>query len=475
MLTGEPDQVMKAEGDEVVGGTVNQTGSLLMRAGKVGKDTVLARIVAMVAQAQRSRAPIQKLADRVAGYFVPVVVLTSIVTFVVWALFSPLEPALGYALVNAVAVLIIACPCALGLATPMSVMVGVGRGAREGILIKNADVLELLAKVDTVVVDKTGTLTEGRPRVTECIPAQAEEEGEKRRRGEREKEAHALLLPFSPSLLLRLAASLEQFSEHPLAQAIVRAAKERSLPLDPVTDFRSVTGGGVQGQVAGQPVVVGNRQLLAASEKKVASGERRVASEEEDGTRHSPLDARADELQRQGRTVIFVAVNGEVAGLLAVADPIKASTPEAMRALHRLGLRVIMLTGDNPVTAQTVAAQLGIDQLEAGVSPGDKLQRIQAWRSRGRIVAMAGDGINDAPALAAADVGIAMGTGTERRHRSGRGNAGQGRFARHRQGDLSRPAGGRQYPTKPAVCVPLQHPGCADRRRRVISVRWFAA
>jgi Cu+-exporting ATPase len=375
MITGEPLPVEKQAGDAVIGGTVNQTGSFLMVAEKVGQETVLARIVNMVAEAQRSRAPIQKLADQVSGYFVPAVVLVAIVTFLVWAIAQPEQPALAYALVNAVAVLIIACPCALGLATPMSIMVGVGRGAREGVLIKDAAVLETLEKIDTVVVDKTGTLTEGRPKLIECVPAE----------GWREEE------------LLRLAAAVEHASEHPLARAIVEGVKARGIELAAASEFQSITGGGVAAVVENRRVLIGNRALLV---ERGAAG-------------LGALDQRAGELQRQGQTVMFVAVAGNFAGLLAVADPIKESTPEAMLSLHELGLKVFMLTGDNEHTARAVAEKLGIDRFEAGVKPEDKHRRIKALRGEGRKVAMAGDGINDAPALAAADVGIAMGTGTD--------------------------------------------------------------
>lgn len=375
MITGEPMPVEKQRDDPVIGGTVNQTGSFLMLAEKVGGDTVLSRIVNMVADAQRSQAPIQKVADTVAGYFVPAVLLTAVVTFVVWAVVQPKQPALAYAFVNAVAVLIIACPCALGLATPMSIMVGIGRGAMEGVLIKNAEVLETLEKVDTVVVDKTGTLTEGRPKLTECIPTGAITEEE----------------------LLRYTASVEQNSEHPLAHAIVAGAQDRKLSVPIVEQFNSVTGGGVHGTVEGKAIVIGKRLLL----------------EEQDVQHLATLDERADELQRQGRTVIYVAVDGRFAGLIAVADPIKESTAEAVKSLHDLGLRIIMLTGDNEKTAKTVAEQLGIDEFHAGVLPEDKHERIKALKAEGHKVAMAGDGINDAPALAEADVGIAMGTGTD--------------------------------------------------------------
>jgi Cu+-exporting ATPase len=375
MITGEPMPVEKSKGDPVIGGTVNQTGSFLMVAEKVGQDTVLSQIVNLVADAQRSRAPIQKVADVVAGYFVPAVVVIAVITFLVWAIAAPEQPALAWALVNAVAVLIIACPCALGLATPMSIMVGIGRGAKEGVLIKDAEVLEALEKVDTLVVDKTGTLTEGRPKLTECRP----------------------VAPWSVDELLRLAAAVEQNSEHPLAHAIVAGANDRGLTLPSAEGFDSVTGGGVHGTVEGQTVLVGKRSLLA---------DRGVQDQ-------AALDDRADELQRQGQTVMFVAVGGRLAGLVAVSDPIKNSTPEAVRALHELGMRIIMLTGDNEATATVVAGKLGIDEFHGGVRPEDKHQRVKALRAEGHKVAMAGDGINDAPALAEADVGIAMGTGTD--------------------------------------------------------------
>lgn len=375
MISGEPMPVEKQKDDPVIGGTVNQTGSFLMLAEKVGQDTVLSQIVNMVANAQRSRAPIQKVADTVAGYFVPAVLVIAVITFLVWAIAQPEQPALAWAFVNAVAVLIIACPCALGLATPMSIMVGIGRGAKEGVLIKNAEVLETLEKVDTVVVDKTGTLTEGRPKLTECIAAS----------------------PFAEEDLLRYAASVEQNSEHPLAHAIVVGAKDRSLSVPTVEDFKSVTGGGVHGTVEGKKVLIGKRSLLASENVQNLAG----------------LDARADDLQQQGRTVMFVAVDQQLAGLVAVSDPIKSSTLEAVKALHDLGMRIIMLTGDNEKTAKVVADKLGIDEFHAGVRPEDKHERIKALRAEGRKVAMAGDGINDAPALAEADVGIAMGTGTD--------------------------------------------------------------
>jgi len=375
MITGEPMPVEKRVGDAVIGGTLNQTGSFLMVADKVGKDTVLSRIIGMVADAQRSRAPIQKVADAVAGYFVPAVLAIAVITFLVWAIAAPEQPPLAWAFVNAVAVLIIACPCALGLATPMSIMVGIGRGAREGVLVKNAEVLERLEKVDTVVVDKTGTLTVGRPTLTECLPAGSISEAD----------------------LLRLAAGVEQNSEHPLARAIVAGATARSMAVPAVANFDSVTGGGVRGNVEGRAVLVGKRAWLA--EEGVAD--------------LAALDDRATALQQQGRTVMHVAVDGQFTGLIAVSDPIKDSTPEAVRSLHDLGLRIIMLTGDSEQTARTVAAGLGIDEFRAGVKPEGKHELVRALQAEGRTVAMAGDGINDAPALAAADVGIAMGTGSD--------------------------------------------------------------
>jgi Cu+-exporting ATPase len=375
MITGEPMPVEKRVGDAVIGGTLNLTGSFLMVADKVGKDTVLARIIGMVADAQRSRAPIQKVADAVAGYFVPAVLVIAVVTFLVWAIAAPAQPSLAWAFVNAVAVLIIACPCALGLATPMSIMVGIGRGAREGVLVKNAEVLERLEKVDTVVVDKTGTLTAGRPSLTECVPLGA----------------------IGESDLLRYAASVEQPSEHPLARAIAAGAAARSLPVPAVANFDSVTGGGARGSVEGHAVLIGRRSWLA--EEGVAD--------------LAALDDRADALERQGRTVMRVAVDGRLAGLIAVSDPIKASTPEAVRSLHELGLRIIMLTGDSEETARTVASGLGIDEFRAGMKPEGKQAVVLELQAAGRTVAMAGDGINDAPALAAADVGIAMGTGSD--------------------------------------------------------------
>jgi len=375
MITGESVPAQKKPGDQVIGGTVNETGSFLMEAEQVGEETVLSQIVEMVAKAQRSRAPIQRVADVVAAYFVPAVVLIAVITFIAWAVLQPKEPALTWALVNAVAVLIIACPCALGLATPMSIMVGVGRGAQEGVLIKDAEVLETLERVDTVVVDKTGTLTEGHPELTELIPAESKSEED----------------------LLSFAAAVERQSEHPLARAVVEAAEQREIDVPAANDFDSVTGGGVHGTVAEKEVLIGKRGLL---EKRSVSN-------------LAALDDKAEDLQQQGRTVIYVAVDGQLAGLLAVSDPIKESTPEAVRTLHELGLKVIMLTGDNERTAKAVADELNIDQFEAGVNPEEKHERVKSLKSEGRRVAMAGDGINDAPALAEADVGIAMGSGTD--------------------------------------------------------------
>jgi Cu+-exporting ATPase len=374
MITGEPTPVEKQTGDSVIGGTVNQTGSFQMRADRVGHDTVLSQIVEMVAEAQRTRAPIQRVADTVASYFVPAVVAMAVLAFALWAWLGP-EPRLAYALINSVAVLIVACPCALGLATPMSIMVGVGRGAKDGVLIKNAEVLEILHKVDTLVVDKTGTLTEGRPRLVELL-------------------AHN---EFSDEDLLKFAASVEQGSEHPLAQSLIDAANERELKLVEPGEFDSTTGGGVAGVFEGKRVAVGTRDYLEDQ------GVSDVAESED----------RAAELREKGLTVLFVAVDGKPAGLLAVADPIKESTSDAIKTLHEMGLRIQILTGDNPRTAQAVADQLKIDHVEAGVKPDQKHDRIQTLRREGRIVAMAGDGINDAPALAEADVGIAMGSGTD--------------------------------------------------------------
>jgi Cu+-exporting ATPase len=372
MVTGEPIPVEKVATSKVTGGTVNGTGTFVMEAQRVGSDTLLAQIVRLVGDAQRSRAPIQRLVDTISGWFVPVVVLVAVATFGVWAVWGP-EPRLAHALVNAVAVLIIACPCALGLATPMSIMVGTGRGAELGVLLRNAEALEVMEQVDTVVVDKTGTLTEGRPALTTVVAES----------------------PFDEPTLLRLVASLEKVSEHPLAEAIVRGAEERGVQTGPVTDFRSVTGKGVVGTVDGRIVAIGNTAMMSEMGATAASTER------------------ADALRRDGETVMFVAVDGGYAGLVGVADRIKTTTVEAIRALREEGLRIVMLTGDSRVTAKAVARSVGIDMIEAEVLPEQKAAVIKRLQAEGRRVAMAGDGINDAPALAQADVGIAMGTGTD--------------------------------------------------------------
>ncbi|MDQ3010685.1 MAG: heavy metal translocating P-type ATPase [Acidobacteriota bacterium] len=387
MVTGEPMPVEKSAESKVTGGTVNGTGGFVMRAERVGSDTLLAQIVRMVGEAQRSRAPIQRLADVVASYFVPAVVLVAIITFVVWSFVGP-EPRFTYALVNAIAVLIIACPCALGLATPMSVMVGTGRGATAGVLIKNAEALETMEKVNTLVVDKTGTLTEGKPKLMTVLTAESDGGTGGQSDGGKENE------------LLSLAAALERGSEHPLAAAIVAAAQERKLSLAKVDGFESVTGKGVIGQVNGKRIALGNRALMEAQA---------IAPD----SFASSLEARANELRGEGQTVMFVAIDGQAAGLLGVADPIKQTSREAIRQLHAEGLRVVMLTGDNRTTAEAVARSLGIDEVMAEVLPEQKSEAIKRLQNEGRIVAMAGDGINDAPALAAAQVGIAMGTGTD--------------------------------------------------------------
>ena len=373
MVTGESMPVTKDVGDRVVAGALNKTGSFIMRADKVGADTLLAQIVQMVAQAQRSRAPIQRLADTVSGWFVPTVIAIALLAAVVWGLVGP-EPRLSYALVAAVSVLIIACPCALGLATPISIMVGVGRGAHAGVLIKNAEALERFEKVDTLVLDKTGTLTEGRPSVTAILPA----------------------LGFVEADILRLSASLERGSEHPLADAIVRAAKDRDIPLTEAADFDSPVGRGVRGTIEGRQVALGNTRFLGELSIDV-----------------SALEPKAEALRHDGATAIFVAIDGKAAGVIGIADPIKATTPAAILALKAAGLRLVMMTGDNRTTAEAVARRLGIDEVQAEVLPQDKASVVQQLRSQGRIVAMAGDGVNDAPALAAADVGVAMGAGSD--------------------------------------------------------------
>jgi P-type Cu+ transporter len=373
LVTGESMPVTKEVGARVIAGTLNQSGGFVMRADKVGRDTLLSQIVKMVADAQRSRAPIQRLADQVAGWFVPTVIVVAIAAFAGWAWFGP-EPRMAFGLVAAVSVLIIACPCALGLATPMSIMVGVGRGAQVGVLIKNAEALERMERVDTLVVDKTGTLTEGRPKLFAIVPARG----------------------FDESEILRLAASVEQASEHPLADAIVRSAKERALALSPVEGFDSPTGKGAIGRVDGKTIALGNANYLASI-----------------GVTTAALDAEAERLRGDGATVINLAIDSQLAGLFAIADPVKASTPEALKALAAEGIKVIMLTGDNKTTAQAVARRLGIADVEAEVLPDQKSAVVAKLQKAGRVVAMAGDGVNDAPALAAAEVGIAMGTGTD--------------------------------------------------------------
>jgi Cu+-exporting ATPase len=373
MVTGEPMAVRKESGDAVIGGTINGQGSFVMRAEKVGRDTMLSQIVQMVAKAQRSRAPIQGLADKVASYFVPAVIAVAVIAFIAWSLWGPVPP-MAFGLIAAVSVLIIACPCALGLATPMSIMVGVGRGAKAGVLIRDAEALERLEKVDTVVIDKTGTLTEGKPQVTELRPAEGFDETE----------------------LLRLAAGLERGSEHPLGNAIVEKARERELDLPEAEDFDSPSGKGVTGKIDGRRVVLGNRVLME--------------SEKVDLSAH---DDDAEALRRDGATVIFAAVDGSIAGLIAIADPIKENTAEAIKALQDDGIRVVMLTGDNRTSAEAVARKLHIDEVEAEVLPEDKGKVVERLQQEGRIVVMAGDGVNDAPALATADVGIAMGSGTD--------------------------------------------------------------
>lgn len=374
MITGEPMAVQKKTGDKVVGATVNQTGTFLMRAEKIGSETVLAQIVHMVSEAQRSRAPIQKIADRISGYFVPSVMGISLATFIVWFLSGP-EPRLAYALVNAIAVLIVACPCALGLATPMSVMVGIGRGAHAGILIKNAEAIEKAEKITHVLTDKTGTLTEGRPRVITAIAAPGIDQRQ----------------------FLSLVVSLEQNSEHPLARSIVDFANEQDIRPQGVENFESVTGGGIKGSVGGASVLVGKQKFIEASRINIPLA---VAQQ-------------ALDLENRAQTVVWAAIDGRLAGILGIADPVKATTPGAIGQLHRMGLKVIMLTGDNRRTAEVIAGQLGLDGFQAELEPKAKQEIVKAWKAKGAVVMMAGDGINDAPALAQADVGVAMGTGTD--------------------------------------------------------------
>jgi Cu+-exporting ATPase len=373
MVTGEPIPVAKGPGSPVIGGTINGTGGFVMRAERVGSETMLAQIVRMVAEAQRTRAPIQRLADQVSGYFVPIVVGVAVITFLAWGMFGP-EPRLALALLNAVSVLIIACPCALGLATPMSIMVGTGRGAMAGVLVKNAEALEILERVDTLVIDKTGTLTEGKPRLVSVMAEPGQDESE----------------------LLRLAASLERASEHPLAAAIVAGAEARGLKLSPVEAFQSTTGAGVRGQVDGQSVAVGKSSTVEGLSDHV-----------------DPVDGRFETLRREGQTLVFVSIRGRLAGVLGLADPIKESAVNAVRLLHDDGLRIVMLTGDSTTTAVAVARMLHIDDVRAEVLPDQKVAEVKRLQSEGRVVAMAGDGVNDAPALAQAAVGIAMGTGTD--------------------------------------------------------------
>lgn len=373
MITGEPMPVEKAQGDKVVGATVNGTGSFIMKAQKIGADTLLSRIIHMVAEAQRSKAPIQKLADIVSGYFVPIVILVAILTFIVWSNYGP-EPAMAYAIINSVAVLIIACPCALGLATPMSIMVSTGRAATMGVLFKNAESIEVLRKVTTLVVDKTGTLTEGRPKLVTVLPSEELQEDE----------------------LLSLVSSLEKGSEHPLAEAIVRGAEDKNVSFQEVTDFESVTGKGVTGIVAGKKVALGNKALMEQQNISIEN-----------------ILEKAESFRKEGQTVMFVSIDSKFAGLVGVADPIKATTQEAINELHKEGLEIVMLTGDSATTAQAVANKLGIDKVIAEVLPEQKVEAVSKLQSEGKVVAMAGDGINDAPALAKAQVGIAMGTGTD--------------------------------------------------------------
>jgi len=452
MVTGEPMPVTKEPGSSVVAGTINRSGSFVFRAERVGRDTLLARIVQMVAQAQRSRAPIQRLADQVAGWFVPAVIAVALIAFAAWATFGP-EPRFAYGLVAAVSVLIIACPCALGLATPMSIMVGVGRGAQAGVLIKNAEALERMEKVDTLIVDKTGTLTEGRPALTGVTGTLTE--------GRPALTGVTAAPGFDHNDVLRLAASVEAASEHPLALAIVTAAKERNLALTPVTNFDSPTGKGVVGVVDGKRINIGQNRYFA-----------------EIGIETEALRAEADRLRGDGATVVFVAIDGRLAGLLEISDPIKSETRAALEALRADNIRVVMLTGDNGTTARAVARKLGIADVEAEVLPDGKAAVVEKLRREGRVVAMAGDGVNDAPALAAADVGIAMGTGTDGRgrcrdcdghrhrcrNRKRRRHAAQGRPDRNHARAPSVGDGDAQYPPEPVLRVRLQRGRRADRR-----------
>ncbi len=374
MISGEPMPISKKEGDRVIGATVNQAGAFVMRTEKIGSETLLSQIIHMVGEAQRSRAPIQKLADQVSGYFVPAVILCAVVTFIIWSILGP-APALGYALVNAVAVLIVACPCALGLATPMSIMVGVGQGAQNGILIKNAEAIEKTEKVTHLLTDKTGTLTKGKPHVVSCIPIKGWDE----------------------NIFITMAASLEDSSEHPLARAVVNYAKEHNLNLEPVKNFESITGEGVKGEINGKNIHLGKKKFI----QKIG-----ISLPEE-------FENQSIHLHSQAQTVVWVAVDGSVVGILGIADPIKETTPKAIKALHKMGLKIVMLTGDNEVTAKAIANKLGIDNVHAELEPKDKQDIVKQFKSEGAVVMVAGDGINDAPALAEADIGIAMGTGTD--------------------------------------------------------------
>lgn len=374
MISGEPMPLEKNVGDRVIGATVNQTGTFVMKTEKVGAETLLSQIVHMVAEAQRSRAPIQKLADTISGYFVPIVVLISVLTFIVWAIFGH-EPRLAHAIVNAIAVLIIACPCALGLATPMSIMVGVGRGAQVGVLIKNAEAIEKAEKITHLLIDKTGTLTEGKPKVTACVPNQG----------------------WNEQSLLGVAASIEQSSEHPLARAVIDYAKEKNAKIESVQDFESVTGGGIKGKLNGKKIVLGKQKFL--EDEKISISE--------------DFKNQSMQLQAKAQTVVWVAVDQNIVGMLGISDPIKKTSPQAIEALHKMGIKVIMLTGDNKKTAEAIAKDLGIDDVRAELEPKSKQEIVKQFKSEGAIVMMAGDGINDAPALAQAEVGVAMGTGTD--------------------------------------------------------------
>ena len=429
LVTGESMPVTKEAGSKVIAGTLNQSGGFVMRADKVGRDTLLSQIVQMVADAQRSRAPIQRLADQVSGWFVPVVIAVALVAFGVWAWFGP-EPRMAFGLVAAVSVLIIACPCALGLATPMSIMVGVGRGAQAGVLIKNAEALERMEKVDTLVVDKTGTLTEGKPKVVAIVPAEG----------------------FNETDILRLAASVERASEHPLADAIVRAAKERNLDLGKVEEFNSPTGKGATGKVDGKTIVLGNASFLKSL-----------------GIDAQSLNDQGERLRGDGATVINMAVDGRLAGLFAIADPVKASTPDALKALAAEGIKVIMLTGDNRTTANAVARSLGIADVEAEVLPDQKSAVVAKLQKAGRIVAMAGDGVNDAPALAAAEVGIAMGTGTDVAMESAGVTLLKGDLGRHRPCPPPVAGDHAQHPAEPVLRLHLQRRRHPDRRGHPLS------